>query len=164
MSLVIISFLAASCSKAPETFEKVAEPGKAPDFNLRDLQGRALALSSLRGKVVILEFWATWCPPCRESVPELNGIYKKYKGKNFELLGIAIDKGKNAPSEVSEFVKKHVVIYPVLVDDKDVNSAYEVSGIPAMFVIDKEGKVVKSLAGYIPGIGEALSKEVDALL
>jgi thiol-disulfide isomerase/thioredoxin len=114
--------------------------------------------------VVLVEFWATWCPPCRESVPELNEVYEKYKGKNFELLGISVDKGGDASSSVRAFVKEHAVLYPVLLDERNVNNLYEVSGIPAMFIIDKEGKVVKKFTGFIPGLGEILSKEVEGLL
>ena len=114
--------------------------------------------------MVIIEFWATWCPPCKESVPELNEVYEKYKGKNFELYGIAVDKGGDAATAVRLFVKEHAVAYPVLLDDRNVNSLYEVSGIPAMFIIDKEGKVVKKFTGFIPGLGETLSKEVEGLL
>ncbi len=161
VSMLVLVLPSVSCRK---TAEKVVEPGKAPDFTLTDTQGSARTLSSLRGKVVLVEFWATWCPPCRDSVSELNRLYEKYQGKNFEILGISVDEGSDAPSVVRQFVKEHAVIYPVLVDDRNVNNLYEVSGIPAMFLIDREGKIVKRFTGYIPGIGETLSKEIDALL
>jgi len=163
VSVITIAFLAASCSRSAEK-EKVADTGKAPDFTLSDTQGNARTLSALRGKVVIIEFWATWCPPCRESVPELNEVYERFKGKNFELFGIAVDKGGDASSAVRAFVKEHAVTYPVLLDDRNVNSLYEVSGIPAMFIINKEGKVVKKFTGFVPGFGDTLSKEVEGLL
>jgi peroxiredoxin len=161
VSAITIVFLAVSCTRSPE---KVSDSGKAPDFTLSDTQGIARTLSALRGRVVIVEFWATWCPPCRESVAELNKVYEKFKGKNFELFGISVDKGSEASSTVRTFVKEHAVTYPVMLDDRNVNSSYGVSNIPVMFVIDKEGKVVKKFTGFIPGLGEVLSKEVEALL
>ena len=161
VSSITIAFFAVTCSKGPE---KVADTGKAPDFTLSDTYGHATTLSSLRGKIVILEFWATWCSPCRESVPELNEMYERFRGKNVELLGISVDKGGDAPSAVRAFLTEHAVAYPVLLDDRNVNSSYGVSGIPAMFIIDKEGKVVKQFTGFIPGLGRTLSKEVETLL
>lgn len=162
VSSFAIAFFAVTCSRGPE---KVAETtGKAPDFTLSDTHGNTTTLSSLRGKVVILEFWATWCPPCRESVPELNEMYEKFKGKNVELLGISVDKGGDAPSVVRAFLTERAVAYPVLLDNRNVNNSYGVSGIPAIFIIDKEGRVVKHFTGFIPGLGKTLSKEVEALL
>lgn len=158
---VAVVFFAASCSR---NTEKVADSGKTLDFTLGDMQGSKITLSGLRGKVVIVEFWATWCPPCRESVPELNEVYEKYKGKNFELLGISVDKGGDALSSVRAFVKEHAVLYPVLLDDRNVNSSFGVGSIPVMFVIDKEGKVVKRHTGFIPGLAKTLSKDIEGLL
>jgi len=161
VSLFAFLFFAATCSRDTE---KVIDTGKAPDFTLSDNRGHATTLSSLRGKVVVLEFWATWCPPCRESVPELNAVYEKFKGKNVEFLGISLDKGSEAPSAVRDFVTEHAVSYPVVFDDQNVNRLYGVSGIPAIFIINKDGKVVKSFTGFIPGLGITLLKEVEALL
>jgi thiol-disulfide isomerase/thioredoxin len=159
--VMAVAFFAASCSRDAE---KVAVGGKNLDFTLNNLQGNEVTLSGLRGKVVVVEFWATWCPPCRESVPELNELYEKYRGKDFELLGISVDKGGNAPSLVREFVKERDVLYPVLLDDKNVNSSFGVGSIPVMFVIDKEGKVVKKHTGFVPGLAKTLSKDIEGLL
>jgi len=162
VSLVALGLFAASCKKAEEKI--VSESGKAPEFTFTSLQGSAIRLSELRGKVVIIEFWATWCPPCRESIPELNKVSEKFRDKNFQLLGISVDKGGDALSKVRDFVKEYSVVYPVMVDNGSVNVAYGVSGIPVMFIIDKEGKVVKRHMGFFPGLAETLSKEVEELL
>ena len=159
-SLVALCLFAVSCKKAEE--RAVGESGKAPEFTFTSLQGSAMRLSELRGKVVIVEFWATWCPPCREAIPELNKVSEKFRDKNVQLLGISVDKGGDALVSVSAFVKEHAVVYPVMVDN--VNVAYGVSGIPALFIIDKEGKVVKRHMGFFPGLAETLSKEVEELL
>jgi peroxiredoxin len=162
-SFVALVFFAQSCKKAEE--KVIAESGKAPDFAFSDLDGGSnVRLSELRGKVVIVEFWATWCAPCKESVPELNKVFEKFRDKNFRLFGISVDKGGDALSHVRAFVKEHGIVYPVMVDSGSVNVAYGVSGIPVMFIIDKEGKLVKRHMGYFPGLAETLSKDVEELL
>jgi peroxiredoxin len=166
VSLVALCLFAVSCKKAEEktAAESGKESGKAPEFTFTSLQGSAMRLSELRGKVVIVEFWATWCPPCKEAIPELNKVSEKFRDRSVQLLGISVDKGGDAPSRVSAFVKEHAVVYPVMVDNGSVNVAYGVSGIPVMFIIDKEGKVVKRHMGFFPGLAETLSKEVEELL
>lgn len=159
--VAVIFFFAISCKKEES---KVVEAGKAPDFTLSNVQGNRVMLSGLRGKVVLLEFWATWCPPCRDSIPALNKLYEKFKDRNFELLAVSVDEGRDVSSIVGSFVKEHAVIYPVLLDDHGVNRLYEVGGIPVMFVIDKDGRVVNKHVGFIPGLAESLSNEIEALL
>lgn len=160
--LVVFALCAGSCKKTEE--QAVIESGKAFDFTLTDLNGSAVRLSELRGKVVIIEFWATWCPPCKESVPELNKVADKFRDKNFQLIGISVDKGGEALSNVRAFVKENAVAYPVMVDSGKVNVAYGVNGIPAMFIIDKEGRIVKRHTGFIPDLAQILSKDVEELL
>ncbi|MGD0884784.1 MAG: TlpA disulfide reductase family protein [Thermodesulfovibrionales bacterium] len=154
-------FLAISCAK-----EKSAgvQEGKSPDFTLRDVQGGKVSLSRLRGKVVLMEFWATWCPPCRESIPELNAIYKKYKDRGLVVLGISLDSDGDASLTVRSFMKEQSMLYPVVIDDGKVNTLYGVTSIPALFLIDKDGNVVKRFTGFIPGLSENLSNEIERLL
>lgn len=137
---------------------------KAPDFTLSDISGSPVSLSSLKGKVVLLEFWATWCPPCKEAIPELRTIHEKYKERGFVLLGVAVDKGADSRTAVSSYVKRHSITYPVLIDDNNTNGSYSVTSIPTSFIIDKTGKVVNSRVGFIPGSADNLSKEIEALL
>ena len=160
--VVAVALIAASCKKNERNV--VVEEGKAPDFTLSDIRGTKVTLSGLRGKVVMLEFWATWCPPCRDSIPDLNRVYEKFKDKNFELLAISVDEGRDVSSTVGSFMKEHGVIYPVLIDDGKVNQSYGVTNIPVMFIIGKDGKVVKKHIGYTGGLAEKLSREIEALL
>lgn len=160
--VVTVALIATSCKKGERNV--VVEEGKAPDFSLSDIRGAKVTLSGLRGKVVMLEFWATWCPPCRDSIPEMNKLYEKFRDKNFELLAISVDEGRDASSTVGSFAKEYGVVYPVLIDDRDVNTLYGVSNIPVMFIIDKDGKVVRKRIGFIPGLADNLSKEIEALL
>jgi peroxiredoxin len=120
----------------------------APDFSLQDLKGRPVQLSKLKGKVVAVNFWATWCGPCRAEIPGFVKAYEKYQSKGLEIVGISMDRvGKDA---VHEFVKKNGITYPVAIDMSQTPQKYGgVSGIPTTFIVDREGKVAKQHVGYM---------------
>lgn len=109
------------------------------DFTLSDLQGNSWHLADLKGKVVLVNFWATWCPPCRKEMPDLQALYDKYKDQGFVVLSISDEQsGKVAP-----FIAERKISYPVLLDPgRKVNEAFVVEGIPKSFVYDREGKLV----------------------
>lgn len=137
----------------------------APDFRLQDLQGKEIALSQYRGKVVLLEFWATWCPPCRATVPELIALQKKYRGKDFSVLGVSVDdEGENRRAELSAFSKQFNINYPVLMGSDSVARAYEIWSIPRSFLIDRSGKIRDSYSGYVYGFQKKVSAEIERLL
>lgn len=159
--LISAMFVVLSCERRKQT---VVKAGQSLDFTLSDLQGNKVTLSALKGKVVLLEFWATWCPPCRDSVPEMNGLYEKFKNRDFELLAVALDRGGDAASTVGSFVKETGIEYHVLLDDDKASAAFGVTNIPTIFIIDKQGKLVKKQIGFMPQLGENLSKEIEALL
>jgi len=158
---LFVALSAVSCKKSVSP--PVADKGRAPDFTLSDLQKNKITLSGLRGKVVLVEFWATWCPPCKEMIPELNAVYARYKDKGVVILGVSMDRGGDVPSTVSSFAKEHAIAYPVLIDDGDASSLYNVAGIPALFIVDKNGGVAGKHTGFIPGLAETLSQEIEAL-
>lgn len=109
------------------------------DFTLTDLQGKSWHLADLRGKVVLVNFWATWCPPCRKEMPDLQALYDKYKDQGFLVLSIS-DEGT---ANVMPFIKERNISYPVLLDPgRKVTELYQVDGIPKSFVYDREGKLV----------------------
>lgn len=153
--------IALSCEKRDKV---VPGKGKSLDFTLEDIQGKKVTLSELKGKVVLVEFWATWCAPCRDSVPEMNRLYNRYKERNFELLAIALDKGSNVRSDVASFVKDNGIAYRVFLDDDKTSSAFGVTNIPVTFIVDKQGALVKKQIGFMPELNEKLSKEIEALL
>lgn len=131
------------------------------DFTLQDLNGNNVSLSDYRGKVVLLEFWATWCPPCRASVPALEKLHTSYKDKGLAILAISMDEG--GWSSVQSFAKDYGITYTVLKGTNEVMSKYRVRVIPMTFLIDKQGNVSpKSLAGF--GREDELEKEIKALL
>lgn len=150
-----------SCTKK-EPSSEIGQP--APDFVLTDITGKNVRLSDMKGRVVMIEFWATWCPPCKESAPVLNELYKKYKDKGFTLLGVSIDKGEDIKAAVSSFAGKLSISYPVLLDTDNVGQTYNISNIPSSFMIDKKGVIAYKHLGYFQGIEIMLSKEVETLL
>lgn len=109
------------------------------DFTLSDLQGKMWHLRDLQGKVILVNFWATWCPPCRKEMPDLEALYDKYKDQGFLVLAISDEEA----AKVSPFIAERKISYPVLLDPgRKVNEALDVSGIPKSFVYDRGGKMV----------------------
>lgn len=112
---------------------------KNADFTLSDLQGKSWRLHDLHGKVVLVNFWATWCPPCRKEMPDLQALYDTYKGQGFVVLSISDEES----AKVAPFIAQQKISYPVLLDPgRHVNDAFIVEGIPKSFVYDREGKLV----------------------
>ena len=127
--------------------EKPALQGNpAPDFTLKDLSGKAQKLSDLKGKVVLLNFWATWCPPCREEVPSMVRLNQAMTGKPFQMLAVSIDEG--GKDAVERFFSKSGNALPALLDtDQSVSKRYGLTGVPETFVIDKKGVILKKVVG-----------------
>lgn len=112
----------------------------APDFILKDMKGQKVRLSDLKGKKVMINFWATWCPPCRQEMPEIEKFFQEQKG-DIEILAINIDGG--APKNVADYIKKMKLTFPVVLDEQDkVNEMYKVITIPTTFLIDEKGVIV----------------------
>ncbi|VAX21833.1 Thiol:disulfide oxidoreductase related to ResA [hydrothermal vent metagenome] len=138
------------------------EGKKAPDFTLSALGGGEISLSDYRGKVVFLNVWATWCPPCREEMPSMQKLYEHFKGKDFVMLTISIDENK---SLVEPFMKELGLTFPVVFDpDQKVASIYKITGVPETFIIDKTGIITHHLLGpgewNSPGIVSAFEEFV----
>jgi peroxiredoxin len=112
---------------------------QSADFTLQDLQGKPWHLRDLKGKVVLVNFWATWCPPCRKEMPDLQALYDKHKDQGFLVLSISDEE----TAKVSPFIADRKITYPVLLDPgRKVNDAFVVEGIPESFVYDRDGKMV----------------------
>lgn len=121
----------------------------APDFALPTTDGKTLKLSDLRGKIVILDFWATWCPPCRKGIPDLIDLKNKYGKKGLEIVGISVD--TDTKNQVVPFMKEKGINYPVVYGNQSVYMQYGgIRAIPTTFVIDPHGKIVASYEGLVP--------------
>jgi peroxiredoxin len=150
----------------PDSGSPVAAGKMATDFKLPSLDGQTISLSSLRGKVVFLNVWATWCPPCREEMPSIEALYEKFKDdKNFVVLAVSQDSDGRAP--VAAFVEKHGYRFDVLLDpENEVGEAYDVSGIPETFIIDQHGRIVAHHVGPYnwanPEIRDALEELIKS--
>ena len=136
------AFAADPIAYLPPTF-----PREAPLFDLKDLAGKPLSSESLRGQVVLLDFWATWCVPWRKSMPELQALHQKYAERGFSVVGVSIDEGD--PAKVKKFVGSKKLSYPIAMDSAQ-NPAWEafrVKAVPAAYLIDREGRIVAQWTG-----------------
>jgi peroxiredoxin len=118
----------------------------AYDFSLPNVAGKQVKLSSFKGKVVFLNFWASWCPPCREEMPSIENLFKKMKGKNFQILAVSLDEG--GADVVKRFVSKNRYTFPILLDpDNKAAGKYGIYSIPATYIIDKQGYIIDYYVG-----------------
>lgn len=135
---------------------------KAPDFALKSSTGESLRLSRYRGEVVMLHFWATWCGPCRQEMPLLDDLYKRYRRIGFRLLGVNVDDNLQ---RAIDMVKELGVDFPIVFDArKGVSKLYKVNTMPVTVILDREGEVRYVHKGYKPGYKEQYLNEVRALL
>jgi len=136
-----------SCTKAGKTEDPGNNYSFAPNFTLRDLKGNEISLSDYRGKIVILNFWTTWCKPCRVEIPGFVEIYEEYKNKGMEILGISLDRAGS--EQILKFVEENKISYPVLLGTKEIATDYEIQVIPITYIIDKKGKTRHKHIGYM---------------
>jgi peroxiredoxin len=141
----------------------VGERPPAPDFTLSTPSGASLSLAELHGKVVLLNFWATWCVPCRKEMPAIEALYQRYKDRGLEVVAISLDKIAAAPVEA--FVKEVGVTYRVVLDPTWATArTYGVRGLPATFLIDRAGQVVLQELGERDWMEAAKQQTVEGLL
>jgi peroxiredoxin len=141
---------------------KAAPNAPAPDFTLRQLDGANLRLGEQRGRVVMVNFWATWCGPCRVELPHLGRLHDKYRSAGFVLLGVNIDEDANAAKALAS---KLGLKFPVLFDSKkEVVAAYDLNAMPATVLIDRDGRVRHLHRGYKEGVEALYEQQLRALL
>ncbi|MFH0840148.1 MAG: TlpA disulfide reductase family protein [Candidatus Omnitrophota bacterium] len=140
--LILISMLLFSgCSVAEESASK-----GAPNFSLSDIKGKTVRLSDYNNKVVLLNFFATWCPPCREEIPDFIDMVNTKDSEKFIIIGISVEHGDDAT--VKRFAAERKINYPILIDDGLVSKAYgPIHSIPTTFIIDKKGNIVQKIIG-----------------
>jgi cytochrome c biogenesis protein CcmG/thiol:disulfide interchange protein DsbE len=153
LSVVVIAFIS-GCTQRDRSDTVAA------DFKLYDLSGKSVKLSDFKGKAVLLDFWATWCPPCRAAIPSIQRLHRNYGGKGLVVLGISTDQG--GWDSVKSFVTEYGITYPILKGTADVFSEYQVRTIPMAVLLNREGKIVKRYLGF--GGEDDLEKDVKAVL
>jgi peroxiredoxin len=120
--------------------------GEAINFTLPNIDGKRMSLKDFRGRVIMLNFWATWCSPCRVEMPSMENLYKKFKDRNFIILGISVD--NNRIRRLSNFIKEFGITFPVLLDkDGKIANRYGVKGIPTTFIINRNGEFIGKIVG-----------------
>jgi cytochrome c biogenesis protein CcmG/thiol:disulfide interchange protein DsbE len=167
--LVIVAIIAIDKFNTPDATipaqpltEEGGASGAAPDFTLASVGGGSKTLSEYKGKVVMLNFWATWCGPCKREIPDFIEMQEAYREKGFEIVGVSLD-DPNAREAVAAFVKNEGINYDVVYGDGNVAQAYGgVRSIPTTFLIDRDGMVVSSQVGLRPK--ESWQKEIESLL
>ncbi len=137
------------------------EKQRAPDFVLKSAGGENIRLSELKGKVVMLNFWATWCGPCTEEIPHLNKLYKSLDPYDFQLLGINLDEDQSKALHLADELK---VIFPILFDkEKNVSRSFAIDAMPTTILIDRNGKVRHVNRGFKDGYIERYYRQIQAL-
>lgn len=146
--------------QGPHTDDLSNSPRPAADFSLPDLSGRPVRLSEYKGQVVLVDFWATWCLPCLEELPELKALYGEHKDGGFVIVGISMDEaGQEA---LARFVREYQVPYPILHAGLDEVEGFPVRGLPTAYLVDRRGFIIKKYFGFKDP--EELERDVAAAL
>ena len=138
------------------------QPTVAPDFTLKSREGVNIKLSELRGQVVMVNFWASWCGPCRQEMPLLQQLFDRYQSLGFSLLGVNVDEDKAAADKMLSDVQ---VSFPILYDDRSrVSKEYQVKAMPTTYMVDRDGRIRYLHKGYKPGYEEEYQQQIRELL
>ena len=160
LSLMIVLMGCVSQDRENRRYDHALTKKPAPDFTLRDLKGNQVSLSDLRGQPVVLNFWATWCMPCRVEIPHLEALYTKYKDQGLVVLGMNTETDY---MKVKHFAEPRIS-YTVLLDGQTQSQAYDVSGIPCTYYIDREGIIQHRSVGFGPGDEVMIEEKIQKLL
>lgn len=155
LTIFVFAFVAATANASSVS-------GKAPEFTLKSRNGKNIRLSDLRGQVVMINFWASWCGPCRQEMPILEQLHKKYGKYGFTLLGVNTEQDS---SKANAYLKDIQVSFPILYDTTSATSKqYGVSAMPTTVIVDKNGNMRFKHAGYKPGYEKDYKKQIKQLL
>ena len=139
----------------------IAPGAAAPGFQLMSASGKPVGLADLKGQVVLINFWASWCGPCRQEMPILDQLYRSYQAAGFTLLGVNVEP---SAGDANKFLKGTPVSFPILYDPKsEVSQLYQVSGMPSTVILDRDGKIRYVHHGYKPGDENEYLNQIRAL-
>jgi peroxiredoxin len=135
---------------------------KAPAIKLVTTSGQPVTLANYKGYVLVMDFFATWCIPCKESIPHMNGLNRKYGKQGLQVLGVSVDEG--GEREVKNFIAERKISYPVAVAPEDLQTEYGLRSIPTIYVINKKGMVAEKYQGFSEQTGRAMEETIKRLL
>ena len=142
--VILLALIIAGCSQ-DDSGQGLT--GGAPDFTLPAVDGSMVSMSDYRGKVILVDFWATWCPPCQEMIPVLSKLHKKYSDKGLVILGVSLD--RDGLEALGTYVHENMIPYKVVMGDTRIGNAFGgVSSIPTLYIVDRDGRLVRKLTGY----------------
>ena len=144
-TLIGLALILSSCSSS-ET-PAIGQLGQAPGFELEGMDGKTIDFAQYKGKLVLVDFWATWCPPCRRSIPHLAELHNKYSDRGFEVVGISLD--NTGRESVASFARDYAIPYTILMGTQDVAMKWNIGGgIPVAILVNRDGAVVEKVVGY----------------
>ena len=159
--ILLIAAMLIGCDSGPK---KAKVPKVIPDFSLTSLDGKLLTKENLKGKVVVLDFWATWCAPCRAAIPHLVTLYETYKDQGLEVIGVSLDQGSR--SEVVDFVKRNHIPYPIAIGTNNpiTKDLGNVTSLPTIILLNKQSAIEFKVVGFNAEIGSKLESKLKKLL
>ena len=159
--LLFIAVILIGCDSGTK---KAKVPKVVPNFSLTSLDGTPLTKDNLKGKVVILDFWATWCAPCRAAIPHLVSLYKTYKDQGLEVIGVNLDQGDR--SDVVDFVKRNQIPYPIAIGTNNsiTKDLGNISSLPTMILLSKQSSIEFKVVGFNAEISSKLESKLKKLL
>lgn len=155
--------VAAGVLLSSQPAEAILQKGdKAPPIKVVTTSGQPVTLANYRGYVLVMDFFATWCIPCKESIPHLNSLNRKYGKQGLQILGMSVDEGNDR--EVKSFIGERRISYPVAIAGEDLQTEYGLRSIPTVYIIDKRGMVAERFQGYSDQTGKAMEETIKRLL
>ncbi len=165
ITFLSLLLLPLSCQKKQQEQQIQAELNKkGPPFTLKDMNGTDVSLAGFEGKIVVLDFWASWCHACKMAAPVLEKLYQKYQHRGVIVLGISLDSGFEAEANVRDFIEDYHQTYPMLWDDERASTTYGITNVPTTFLLDKDHVIVKKYVGLLPRFEEDLDEQIERLL
>jgi peroxiredoxin len=162
LGCLALAVVAALSSLSPLAHAGVQADTAAPDFTLRTLQGPAMRLGEQRGHVVLVNFWASWCGPCRQEIPQLNRLHDAYRSAGLKLLGVNVDED---PRRAADAARRQGIRFPVLLDsDKSVVRRWDLGSMPATVLIDRDGRVRHLHRGWHEGLDQTYERQIRELI